>query len=229
MRSIMPRKYFFIFCFLACLPAIILIANRVDSATPRQRAIPLVSPSPAPFMSPADALQKARAEADWVVSCQRASGALTLNPGGVNINPYFANLAIMPLSELGADYRLAVKKYIQWYLAKYNRAPDNLGVVGTIYDYAVTDQGETPKYLVDSESKNYDSSDSYAATFLSVARAYQKNYGDREWIKQITPDLKIIAGAIEATRQANGLTFAKLNYDTQYLMDNTEVWRGGED
>ena len=86
----------------------------------------------------------------------------------------------------------------------------------------------------DPEIANYDSSDSYAGTFLSLAKTYQEITGDTAFIQENLDDLKLIATVMDATmRNYTGsdnetyqLSIAKANYDIAYMMDNTEVWRG---
>ncbi|MEM4346961.1 MAG: hypothetical protein QW802_00015 [Candidatus Altiarchaeota archaeon] len=164
---------------------------------------------------------RAKEEADWIVSkCKRPSGALSIAPDG-GINPYFANLAAQALLEVDESYKKDVKDYILWYIAHLNK-PDNLGVYGTIYDYSVVDGVEKPL-------ENYDSSDSYAATFLSLVRRYYDKSGDSNFIKNNLNNLKLIAGAMNATLQEDGLTWAKKNYQIKFLMDNIEVWQGYRD
>lgn len=165
-------------------------------------------------------------EGNWIITAQQTTGTITLNPTPKHINPYYANLSLTNLAKLGSDHKDQIKEYIEWYIGKYNRTPDNLGVTGTIYDYIIMDGEEIPEYINNPEEKNYDSSDSYAATFLSLLKSYYDISGNAEFLKNNMPHFKVIAGAIDATMQENGLTWAKIDYDIQYLMDNVEVWRG---
>ncbi|MBI1969565.1 hypothetical protein HYS48_02625, partial [Candidatus Woesearchaeota archaeon] len=169
-----------------------------------------------------EAAMRIKEEADWIISCcKRATGALRLASNG-NINPYFSNFAAEGLLVGGSDYSVDVKGWMQWYLAHLNR-PDHLGVYGTVYDYSVTPAG------VEQSTGNYDSSDSYAATFLSLVRKYYDATGDLQFIQDNLADLKVVAGAIDATLQPDGLTWAKKDYQIKYLMDNVEVWQGYSD
>jgi len=172
----------------------------------------------------------ANEEAEWILTAQKPSGALALTPDSPHIMPYFANMALTSVIELGDVYGDAVKNYMDWYFEHLNRVPDDIGVVGTIYDYySLPDGTEVTEKSLDPEKKNYDSSDSYAATFLSLANAYYNTTGDDGYITGHVDDLKLIAGAIDATLQPIGLTYAKADYHALYLMDNVEVWRGYQD
>ena len=175
-------------------------------------------------------LQLARDEADWVVSCVQDSGATSTTPSGAHVDPYYANLGLIGVLELeDSSYYSDVKKWLYWYFANYNEEGDNLGVVGTIYDYILVDGEYIPEYINDSSKKNYDSSDAYAGTFLSLVWKYYQLTGDTAYINEHLDDLKNIAGAIDATFNETNLTSAKPDYSTEYLMDNTEVYRGYAD
>jgi len=76
-----------------------------------------------------------------------------------------------------------------------------------------------------------DSTDSYAATFLSLAWTYWQT-GDQEshaYLRTLKSEIECIANVILETQQDNGLTWAKPDYKTEYLMDNVEVYRGLKD
>lgn len=157
-------------------------------------------------------------ETDWIAGAQRGTGALLISPTGDYIMPYFSNFAAKALAEAGG-YNNVVKKYLEWYIDHINREPDNLGIVGTMYDYDIVNGREVSK-------DDYDSSDSYAATFLSAVYSYYKSSRDIAFVEDHLEDLKLIASAIDATMQSYNLTYAKADYHVAYLMDNVEVWRG---
>lgn len=175
------------------------------------------------------------AEADLILQMQRPSGAFALTINSPHIMPYYANLTTQILPALGDEYADATKEYMAWYFDKMNKAPDEIGVIGTIYDYKITEDEnggylELPEYVLDPTKKIYDSSDSYAATFLSLANEYHRATGDDAFIQAHLRDLWLATKAIQATLDpATGLTNAKADYRVQYMMDNTEVWRGYED
>lgn len=163
-------------------------------------------------------LLSAEAEAAWIMSAQIGNGAVLLHPNGTGVMPYFSNLALQAVLQATREYDADVKKYLTWYIANIND-PDNLGVSGTIYDFSYSGGVLTPL-------NDYDSSDSYAATFLSLLNGYLIKTNDQQFVLNNLSTIELIAAAIDATAQSDGLTYAKANYHVKYLMDNVEVWRG---
>jgi hypothetical protein len=142
--------------------------------------------------------------------------------GSSEIVPYYSNLAAIGLTKNPTNYPL-VENWMKWYINHLNW-PDQWGVYGTVYDYSYNNGAE-------SSLNNADSTDSYAATFLSLAWAYYQT-GDanaQSYIKTLSSQLQAIAGALLATQQSDGLTWAKPNYQIKYLMDNCEAYRGLRD
>jgi hypothetical protein len=147
-------------------------------------------------------------------------GAVLFTP--TKINPYYANIAMTGLArnrtQLGT-----IQKWMSWYIAHLN-LPDSWGLRGTVYDYAVNGVSET-------SLQTADSTDSYAATFLTLASAYYDT-GDRNaqaYVASIDPQLKLIASVLSATQQPSGMDIARPDYPVQFLMDNTEDYRGALD
>lgn len=141
------------------------------------------------------------------------------------INPYNINFALTNVLRINATESTLsrVQNYIAWYLSHTNN-PDQWGVNGTMYDYDVTSDGR------EVSRNDADSTDSYAATFLTLVRSYLDASGQKDWVKNQISSLKMIANSIWATFDSNiGLTYAKPNYMIAYLMDNVEVWRGLQD
>ncbi|MGI9862236.1 hypothetical protein SDD30_12735 [Moorella naiadis] len=163
-----------------------------------------------------------RQEADWILTQQLASGAVvTAYPGQPKIVPYFAHLALYGLAAWGYSPE-RVRAYLDWYLAHLEK-PDRYGVTGTVYDYHLDREGmESPTF-------SYDSSDSYAATFLTLVRRYYESSGDGGWLAHHWPELDQVAGAMLATLQRDNLTLARPDWKVKYLMDNCEVYRGLKD
>jgi hypothetical protein len=160
--------------------------------------------------------------ADWTVSGASSlpDGAILFTP--TKIVPYYSNLAAIGLTRNKAYYP-QVKAWMQWYISHLNY-PDKWGLYCTMYDYNVSGTVET-------STEDADSTDSYAATFLSLAWAYWQT-GDpevRAYIGTLSYQLDCIGGVIVQTQQSNGLTWAKPDYQAQYLMDNAEVYRGLRD
>jgi len=159
-------------------------------------------------------------EARWIITtCQLPSGAIiTSYPGNPRIVPYFAHLALYGVVEAGG-YEEQVKAYLNWYV-NHLELPDRFGIYGTVYDYTVTADGqEIPE-------GSYDSSDSYAATFLNLVWRYYLATREKAWLKEHKDELETVAGAILATRDKDGLTLVRPDWQVKYLMDNCEVYEG---
>jgi len=158
---------------------------------------------------------------DWLATQQLSDGAILYTP--TQINPYFANLAAIGWLKDNQTSRIpAVEAWMNWYIRHLNW-PDDHGIYGTVYNYRVSDG-------VESSTVSYDSADSYAATFLSLAEALY-NTGDpgaqafvRNTIGEY--DLNVIGNIITNLQQTNGLVFAKPDYPIEYLIDNSEDYRG---
>jgi hypothetical protein len=170
-------------------------------------------------------------EAAFIANCQLSGGAIATqakpknedSDDGYRVVPYFSNLAAVGLLEK-VSYEPVVKKYMNWYFSHLNTSETDYNKVnGTIYDYSVAKDGvtETPE-------KRYDSTDSYAATFISLLRKYVEVTGDKEYILDHQNQLNSIGEAMLSTFD-RGLTYAKPDYRIQYLMDNTEVYKGLDD
>ena len=162
-----------------------------------------------------------------------ALNPVSQNPGSVYINPYRANYGARALVAAGSHYFPMVKDWLIWYLNHVNW-PDYNGVYGTVYDYNAnaTACTEEPKVQPGDTHPFYDSTDAYAATWLSAMRAYaQANPADWAWFQ--FPDIVYWmdqeAHVSIYTLQPNGLTWAKPDYPRQYLMDNIEVLQGLND
>ncbi|OXA51569.1 uncharacterized protein LOC118436137 [Folsomia candida] len=162
-------------------------------------------------------------EVTWILNLQRPSGCIPQNVRNpqqiVNILPYVTNLALKNVLRVNTSgpTLAKVKKYLEWYIA-------NLNADGTIYDHHL----DTSDTVV--SNLTADSTDSYAATYLSLVKSYLDASGDRGWVSGQLQQLKKIANAIWITyNETLRLTYAKPNYKEYYLMDNVEVWKGLED
>ena len=113
-------------------------------------------------------------EAAWLASLQAENGALlmTSGPSGqFTMNPYFADFAALALLGAGEDYYENVRRYMDWHFDHLNTAETDYNKLdGTIYDYTITlSNGKvvSEKININADGKkSYDSTDSYAATFL---------------------------------------------------------------
>lgn len=171
-------------------------------------------------------------ETAWLASLQLDNGAIPMTPvknGEVRMNPYFADFAALALLEKPDEYADEVKAYTDWHFAHLNTADtDYNGVDGTIYDYLIeVKNGKAVGETIAMYKRNYsyDSTDSYAATFLSVLNKYYNETGDSEYIISHAEEIERIINAMLATYH-KGMTYAKPDWRVKYLMDNCEVYEG---
>ena len=172
-------------------------------------------------------------EAAWLASLQVDNGAMlmTCGPNGdFTMNPYFADFAALALLGAGESYYENVRHYMDWHFDHLNTAQtDYNGVDGTIYDYTIKlSNGKVVSETININAdgkKSYDSTDSYAATFLCVVAKYYEKTGDLEYLQANSQDLQRLLNPIRQTMH-KGLTFAKPDYRIKYLMDNCEVYEG---
>ena len=149
---------------------------------------------------------------------QRADGAILYTK--TRVDPYFANIAAIGALRSGVD-TIDVQRWMEWYVARSkDRNPWSLP--GAITDYDVAPNGALRT------TREADSVDSYAATFVSLA-ATAWRAGDaplRAYVAGIRGDVERIASAMDAVADRDGLTWALPDYRLKYLMDNSEVYRG---
>ena len=141
---------------LGLLP-IMFLACKPDFSTPP------VTPAKPPTVGINDKL--ITSESDFIMAHQLNDGALTMssNKGvpGYKIVPYFSNIAARALLANPTAARIAaVKKWMVWYMA-------HLNADGSVYDYYATNF--TGDAMLTSTG-DFDSVDSYAATFLTRAK-----------------------------------------------------------
>lgn len=171
-------------------------------------------------------------ETAFLSTLQLENGAIPMTcsaNGKLTMNPYFADFAAMALLDNAAEYADEVVKYMDWHFSHLNTAEEDFGGLdGTIYDYVITmKDGKIEKEEIsDPENADpYDTTDSYAATFLTVVYKYYCKTGDTDYLVNHYQDLLRIANVMLATEQG-GLTYAKRNHRVKYLMDNCEVYEG---
>lgn len=171
-------------------------------------------------------------EMQWLSSLQLENGAIPMTPvtnGEVKMNPYFADFAALALLDDAEKYAGNVKKYMDWHFSHLNTEEDDYnGIDGTIYDYVITVQSgkiTEEKIALLNGKKSYDSTDSYAATFLCVLNKYHNMTGDTDYIVEHCEDIIRIVNAMFSTFH-KGLTTAKPDWKVKYLMDNCEVYEG---
>ena len=151
------------------------------------------------------------------------NGAIRMTSDGI-IVPYFANFACLGLeTKKSQKNEEAVAAYIHWYVTHMNTSEtDKNGLDGTIYDYCA-DGTETDAN--GTKTADYDSTDSYAATFLMVLQNDKSNGGKNA---DLTEELlnRLVGAMMGTYNQKLGLTETKPGYGAYYLMDNCEVYRG---
>ena len=166
-------------------------------------------------------------ETEWIASMQLDNGAIPMyatEDGEAAVNPYFADFAAMALLDKGGKYSENVKAYMNWHFAHLNTADTDYNKTdATIYDYTVT--VENGKAVTEKSKGSYDSTDSYAASFLVLLNKYYKVTNDSEYILAHNDEIVRVAEAMLSTLHM-GLTFAKPDYEVKYLMDNCEVYEG---
>ncbi len=171
-------------------------------------------------------------ETEWLASLQLENGALPMTGGkngDLRMNPYFADFAALALLDNAEKYADNVVKYMDWHFSHLNTAKEDFnGLDGTIYDYVITvKNGKVEKENVSTpdNADSYDTTDSYAATFLTVVYKYFRQTGDSGYLVANAKDLERITSVIFSNLQ-DGLTYAKPNHRVKYLMDNCEVYEG---
>ena len=199
------------------------------------------------------------ATAAWLAtkSANLSDTGVTLSDGAVRtafaseiINPYFANLAVHGFVKNSAYYA-NVKNYMEWYWNHVSWPrdfnidgctvnPSSGDLYGAINDFHVTNTNppHTGAAFADPDASGHhpDSTDSYAATFLSLAWDYWQT-GDanaRNYIRLITTGangdrLDYVGEVVLATLQSNNLTCARPDFNIEYVEDNSEAYRGLQD
>jgi hypothetical protein len=169
-------------------------------------------------------------EAGWIAGLPFASGAIPTYgepianyDGKYKVIPYFTNMGLLGLLEQ-PGYAPVVRNYMNWYFSHLNRTATENVPAGSVFDYVV----ETDK-ITETATHDFDSTDSYASTFINLLRKYAEATGDTAYLLEHKEDIHLVAGAMLSTRQSDGLTWAKPAYRVKYLMDNTEVYKGLRD
>ena len=209
------------------------IANIIPKQNPKENPDdkPVV-----PVVSVYDSLLNYQAK--YILSTQLPDGAFMDTPApGSRINPYFANISCRALLKVPtAENIAAVKKWMVWYMnnlnGNTNPVTNKSEIAGSIYDY----YGSVSK-----TNGTYDSVDSYAATFLSLAKDLGLiSPSDKAWIAGYSIKLMLIGSALEkcidnstngvpttfGPDDNDGLSVDSYVHGAKYLMDNSEVNEG---
>jgi hypothetical protein len=158
-----------------------------------------------------------RADADWILSAQFADGAIANYVDRQAVWPYLSNFAAMGLVRArevtgNKKYSDAAWRWLNWYQSKQD-------ATGFVTDYVVRNGVLT-------STGDMDSTDSYAATFLLAVREAYRVTADKSMLNGLKPGMAKAVGAIEATLQPDGLTWAKPAWKVKYLMDQAEAYAG---
>lgn len=156
--------------------------------------------------------------ANEIVKRQASDGAIVQDKLAADANhvvPYFSNMAALGLLDahraLGDKrYLEAARKWADWYAAHMNAD-------GTVFDYS----GKPGAWK---STGDYDSTDSYAATYLELLDGLACK--DKPWAAARYASVGSAVRAIELTLQPVGLTLAKPKWPVMYVMDNVETSRG---
>ena len=166
-------------------------------------------------------LASIEADADWIASAQLPDGAIAnypFNGTSAVIQPYLSNYGAIGLAEATSasgdmTYANDAWSSLFWYGAHMD---PTTGYV-TDYDYA---NG------VETSTGSFDSTDSYAGTFLAAAWDTYAATDNTANLAKLLPAIQLAVKAIESTQQSDGLTWATPTYHAKYLMDNAEVYGG---
>jgi hypothetical protein len=157
-----------------------------------------------------------RAAVQRILALQTLDGALpmgTATGGNHRLVPYFANLGAFGVVVAGRrSERAFMRRWVLWYDAHRNSDE-------TVYDY----EGTSGAWKA---TGKYDSTDSYASTYLELLHALHHADGDKAWLQERYPFVRRSIEAIQLTLQPNGLTTAHPKWPVMYTMDNVEVLRG---
>lgn len=166
------------------------------------------------------------------------SPAVYTNWEYTRVVPYFSAFAVLGIIAADRDGgQQTALNYINWYISHMNTAESDVnGVAGTVYDYYVFVSPDGKKAaevtymdIYGDKTRNYDSTDSYAATFIQILCAYTEKY-DKDFLNDKKELIETLKGVIYSTYcEENGLTGAKPDYMVCYLMDNCEVYNAFRD
>lgn len=158
--------------------------------------------------------------ADSILALQETDGAITMGHTGeqpVRVIPYFSNLAAIGLVDVYSQtrdmrYLEAARRWAVWYESHMNAD-------GTVNDF-------TGKPGAWKSTGDYDSTDSYAGTYLELLQAIHRVAPDPNWLRLRWPSVPKALAAIRLTLQPVGMTISKPKWPVMYTMDNTETVRG---
>jgi hypothetical protein len=164
------------------------------------------------------ALAAVIADADWIVASQLDSGAIALGPERDAVWGYLANFAARGLSLASAstgrvEYAHAALRWFHWY--QDHQVPD-----GAVHDHEVSPDG------AETSTGHVDAVDASAGTYLWALQAWWDTTGDRGALSTLAPSVRRAVEAIVALQDADGLTWARADWQVKYLMDQAEAHAG---
>lgn len=113
---------------------------------------------------------------------------------------------------------------MDWYLAHLNNAAENVPD-GSVFDYNVYISADGS--ITEVSAGDFDSTDSYAATFLRLVSEYCNTVGNYGYFNSnFTAIQRIYSAMLSTWDHDKKLTAAKPAYRFYYLMDNCEVYDG---
>ncbi len=159
----------------------------------------------------------ARSDAAWVLSAQLPDGAIPHYSDRAAVWPYLSSFGALGLARAtqvtgDARYVEASWRWLSWYQAHQD-------ATGFVTDYVV--ENGAPRSIGD-----MDSTDSYAGMFLLAARQSWKVTGNTTRLGRLRAGINGAVRAIEATQDADGLTWAKPAWHVKYIMDQAEAFAG---
>jgi hypothetical protein len=211
-------------CGTATLPP--ASGNAMSPAPSGTTTSPASSGNPTSPASPADPppstyTSNVASAGQWIATHSTLpDGAILYS--ATEIVPYYSNIAAIGMTKDSANYP-QVRAWMEWYIHHLS-ATDVWDLGNSIYDYDVSGTVETPRNTADS-------TDSYPATFMTLAWRFYRT-GDiaaQSYVTTILPELDLIGQQLVKTQQVDGLTWAKPNYQIKYLMNNCEGYRGMRD
>lgn len=168
-------------------------------------------------------VENARSDANWIktsiLTSGQMAGAIAYYPdapGLKQIRPYFANYAAFGLIQATAatgdsQYVNAAWDYLTWY-------GTHMDAAGYVHDWDLVNgtwvQG------------GYDSTDSYAATFLMAVRAAYRVSGNTTKLQSLSWPIQVAISIIHSTQQSDGLTWATPAWHMKYAEDAVESYQG---
>jgi hypothetical protein len=144
------------------------------------------------------------------------SGAFRIRPNDPEVIPYWGNYATIGLGAVSSRIPEAATmgwRYLDWYASRQN------GSSGFVQDHVANASAEIA-------TGSYDSTDSYAGTFLVAVESMYEGTQCRTCVEKLLPALSLSIKAITATQDVDGLTWAKPEGHVKYLLDQAEVAAG---